>query len=704
MEGGGPNASHEHRQKKRCIGDYCFDNDNDNNPSTKRRSMERRLDEVMEIDLFVDLGEEKGHGDESTMEKQVISAANLVEGLEQLQNKNEEKHEGDPLEASKRIHGNEPFLRVSTSGSNSLVDEQIKLKGLHMEVNKMKEENKELKLALSQIVINYQNLQKHLFRVTGQEDRQENSKPPPETAKDSEKWQDDLQLVSLSLGTKPSSITKNSNEEAAEGRNKQIVENHGGHINHGWEGNMKGFSLSLDIKGGETSGSSEGNPSPRNGLAKSEGGIRQAEHIDMSAEHLRHAYRIIESTAHVNDTDEAIDPVQERELCQQNKAIKSSHEADESTEAVHAIRKARVSIRARTEASTMNDGCQWRKYGQKMSKGNPFPRAYYRCTVSVGCPVRKQVQRCREDKSILITTYEGKHNHSLPFAATAMASSTASVACMLLSGSTSSMDTINSNLFSRLGQCFASTPTISTSFPTITLDFTNNSTSQLNFGLGNTGAGGERSLPTSLSASSFPLQFGYPSAGSNMLSHHHHNMLSRPNHSMPSVSGSNPWNNTHLYYPQPQHQNQAYSKPSPSTTGTANYDLPSQQTSADTSKPNNPAASVIQNALSHQSFQTLIQNVMANAAAKSNNNSNPSAQHSMTDKVSALTSDPNFKLALVNAIASVLGQGSQSYGVTSNGVTSNGASDNNNNSNKVIVSNSEERKWGKAITHPPAVR
>nr|AKA27891.1 WRKY protein [Salvia miltiorrhiza] len=76
-------------------------------------------------------------------------------------------------------------------------------------------------------------------------------------------------------------------------------------------------------------------------------------------------------------------------------------------------RQPRYAFMTKSEVDHLEDGYRWRKYGQKAVKNSPYPRSYYRCTTQK-CPVKKRVERSYEDPSIVITTYEGQHNHHVP--------------------------------------------------------------------------------------------------------------------------------------------------------------------------------------------------------------------------------------------------------------------------------------------------
>ncbi|XP_028103271.1 probable WRKY transcription factor 20 isoform X2 [Camellia sinensis] len=84
---------------------------------------------------------------------------------------------------------------------------------------------------------------------------------------------------------------------------------------------------------------------------------------------------------------------------------------------VKPIREPRVVVQTVSEVDILDDGYRWRKYGQKVVRGNPNPRSYYKCT-NAGCLVRKHVERASHDPKAVITTYEGKHNHDVPTART----------------------------------------------------------------------------------------------------------------------------------------------------------------------------------------------------------------------------------------------------------------------------------------------
>ncbi|KAG0492137.1 hypothetical protein HPP92_005535 [Vanilla planifolia] len=262
-------------------------------------------------------------------------------------------------------------------------EEQLEVETTRAAMWEVREENERLKSFLAQIVKDYQSLQMHFFDImkSDQTKKNPNQDQHPDHDPDPSPARDEPELVSLSLGS---------------GSN--------GHKNQEQKINPPSdLALGLDRK--------------------------EADLADVKSDV---QFSLMSSE---NSSEET--PAKE-DTWPPSKALKNIGRGEEEVAPQAQVKRARVSVRARCDAPTMNDGCQWRKYGQKIAKGNPCPRAYYRCTVSPGCPVRKQVQRCAEDMSILITTYEGNHNHPLPISATAMASTTAAAASMLTSGSSSS--------------------------------------------------------------------------------------------------------------------------------------------------------------------------------------------------------------------------------------------------------------------------
>ncbi|XWS19151.1 hypothetical protein CRYUN_Cryun32bG0107400 [Craigia yunnanensis] len=119
------------------------------------------------------------------------------------------------------------------------------------------------------------------------------------------------------------------------------------------------------------------------------------------------------------------------------------------------ISRAYVRTAASDTSLVVKDGYQWRKYGQKVTRDNPSPRAYFKCSFAPSCPVKKKVQRSVDDQSVLVATYEGEHNHLPPSQIEATSSSSR---CLTL-GSV---------------PCSAS---LKSSGPTITLDLTKSKSS-----------------------------------------------------------------------------------------------------------------------------------------------------------------------------------------------------------------------------------
>ncbi|GFZ19315.1 WRKY DNA-binding protein 23 [Actinidia rufa] len=123
----------------------------------------------------------------------------------------------------------------------------------------------------------------------------------------------------------------------------------------------------------------------------------------------------IESLASNEEQSRVVEEEEEEE--EEHPRTQKQLKAKKGSQKKRGEREPRFAFMTKSEVDQLEDGYRWRKYGQKAVKNSPFPRSYYRCTNST-CNVKKRVERCLGDPSIVVTTYEGKHTHPSPNSAT----------------------------------------------------------------------------------------------------------------------------------------------------------------------------------------------------------------------------------------------------------------------------------------------
>ncbi|XP_057969899.1 probable WRKY transcription factor 72 [Malania oleifera] len=464
--------------------------------------------------------------------------------------------------------------------NSGTTEEEDELQIAKAEMGEVTKENERLKTMLQQIEKDYRSLQTRFFDVLKQESKKRTNSAIAHVEID----EDEPELVSLRLGRSPSHDEPKKDNDNSMSNNSPKTTSRDNEQQECLKEGLGG--LGLDLKFDVSTKKADLEPSQNSS----------------------------EGTKDMEEAGETWPP------SKIPKTMRSNGDDNGDVSEQSQVKRARVSVRARCDTPTMNDGCQWRKYGQKIAKGNPCPRAYYRCTVAPACPVRKQVQRCAEDMSILITTYEGTHNHPLPVAATAMASTTSAAVSMLNAGSSSSPNTTppptdhlhglqfnntvpftNDHINSRPRHLYSLSHSSSPAFPTITLDLT---------------------APPHRLPPSFPFAPRLPSTSLSF--------SSSETNLLPTVWGNGYLGHTSVL---------PYNK-----THTINGHL-------------NPGK---------QSHEHVYQSSFSSSSSSSS-----SSQQSLTDTLTkAIASDPSFQSVIAAAIASMVGGGGETRGQNGNGCAS----------------------------------
>ncbi|XP_039116335.1 WRKY transcription factor WRKY76-like isoform X1 [Dioscorea cayenensis subsp. rotundata] len=158
-------------------------------------------------------------------------------------------------------------------------------------------------------------------------------------------------------------------------------------------------------------------PSTHDDHQRKESEVLEVELNQMSEENKRLSETLSAVFAHYtalrNQLHDLISLSGKRKSCESSHEDGGAMECKKPREEHRATKISKVCVRTDPSDTGLivKDGYQWRKYGQKVTRDNPSPRAYYRCSFAPSCPVKKKVQRSAEDKSILVATYEGEHTH-----------------------------------------------------------------------------------------------------------------------------------------------------------------------------------------------------------------------------------------------------------------------------------------------------